>query len=294
MHAIASQCTPRWGVHAVDHPTETLNKTDALMRRYGHAELPMAGPWNDTIELLLAHKSIRAFRSDPLPEGTLETLAAAAQSAATSSNMQMWSMIAITDPTIKSEIAKASQNQKHIEQCPLFIAFIADVSRNQRVGARAGTALPVLDHFESFLVASIDAALAAQNAVIAAESLGLGTVYIGAMRNDPRRVADLLGLPAAALGVFGLCVGYADETVTTDVKPRLPQNAVLFHGRYGVTSESTLIDAYDQDMGAFSKRHEMSDDTWTKRVINRQSNIKNLNGREALIDILHAMGFGLK
>ncbi len=278
----------------MDQPTGTLNKTDALARRYGDADLPMAGPWNDTIDLLLAHQSIRAFRPDPLPAGTLETLAAAAQSAATSSNMQMWSMIAVTDPATKSAIAKASQNQKHIEQCPLFIAFIADVSRNQRVGARAATALPALDHFESFLVAAIDAALAAQNAVIAAESLGLGTVYIGAMRNQPQLIAELLGLPPGAMGVFGLCVGYADPAKTSDVKPRLPQPAVLFHGRYGIDAEGALISAYDQDMGAFSKRHEMSDDTWTGRVINRQRDIKNLNGREKLVDILHAMGFALK
>lgn len=278
----------------MDQPTGSLNKTDALARRYGHADLPMAGPWNDTIDLLLAHQSIRAFRPDPLPAGTLETLAAAAQSAATSSNMQMWSMIAVTDPETKRAIAQASQNQKHIEDCPLFIAFIADVSRNQRVGARAGKALPVLDHFESFLVAAIDAALAAQNAVIAAESLGLGTVYIGAMRNKPHIIADLLGLPPGAMGVFGLCVGYADPKKTSDVKPRLPQQSVLFHGRYGVDAEGALISAYDQDMGSFSKQHEMSDDTWTGRVLNRQGDIKNLNGRESLVATLHAMGFHLK
>ena len=278
----------------MDQPTGTRTQAHALARRYGHADLPPAGPWNATIDLLLAHQSIRAFRPDPLPDGTLETLAAAAQSAATSSNMQMWSMIAVTDTDTKRAIAQASQNQKHIEQCPLFIAFIADISRNQRVGERADTPLPALDHFESFLVAAIDAALAAQNAVIAAESLGLGTVYIGAMRNKPQIIAELLNLPTGALGVFGLCVGYADPAKISDVKPRLPQQAVLFHGRYGVGAEGALINAYDQDMGAFSKRHEMSDDTWTGRVLNRQSDIKNLNGRETLVSTLQAMGFQLK
>ena len=64
---------------------------------------------------------------------------------------------------------------------------------------------------ETFLVASVDVALAAQNAVVAAESIGLSTVYIGAMRNEPEKVADLLGLPPQCFVLFGLCVGYADR-----------------------------------------------------------------------------------
>lgn len=266
----------------------------ALAKRYGAQAIPHAGPWNETLDLLLAHRSIRAYRPDALPHGTLETLAAAAQSAATSSNMQMWSMIAVTDAATKAELAKASQNQKHIEQCPLFLVFVADLSRNRRVGQRATQELPSLDYFESFLVASIDAALAAQNAVIAAESLGLSTVYIGALRNDPQRVADLLGLPPETLGVFGLCVGYADAKAVNEVKPRLPQDNVLFHGRYGMKEEAERIAAYDKDMGAFSKRHEMSDDDWSRRVLNRLANPSNLNGRDRLFTILKAMGFQLK
>ena len=63
--------------------------------------------------------------------------------------------------------------------------------------------------------------------VVAAESLGLGTVYIGAMRNDPQRVAELVGLPKQAVVVFGLCVGHPDPAAKAEVKPRLPQSSVL-------------------------------------------------------------------
>jgi nitroreductase len=68
-----------------------------------------------------------------------------------------------------------------------------------------------------FLMAAIDTALAAQNAVVAAESLGLGTVYIGALRNQPERVAQVLGLPHKSFAVFGLCVGHADPEQPTGV-----------------------------------------------------------------------------
>ena len=70
--------------------------------------------------------------------GTLETLVAAAQSAATSSNLQTWSVIAVTDPDKKAALAKVAANQKHIEQCPLFLVWVADISRNQRLAAEEG------------------------------------------------------------------------------------------------------------------------------------------------------------
>ena len=91
-------------------------KSAALAKRYGPDAIPAAGPWNEHIELLLSHRSIRGYRLDELPEGTLETLIAAAQSAATSSNMQSWSVIAVRDPATKAELAKASNNQRHVEE----------------------------------------------------------------------------------------------------------------------------------------------------------------------------------
>jgi hypothetical protein len=147
-------------------------KITALQARYGADALPAAGPWNDTLALLLSHRSVRAYRADPLPSGTLETLIAAAQSAATSSNLQTWSVVTVTDPAKKKVLAEIANNQKHIEQCPLFLVFLADVSRLDRLATAKGMTFEGLPFVETFLVAAIDAALAAQNAVIAAESRG--------------------------------------------------------------------------------------------------------------------------
>ena len=94
-------------------------QAEALARRYG-AAVPPAGPWNETIATLLDHRSVRGFLPDPVPAGTLETLIAAAQSAATSSNMQLWSAIAVTDPAKRKVLAEIAGDQKHIEQCPLY------------------------------------------------------------------------------------------------------------------------------------------------------------------------------
>jgi nitroreductase len=271
-----------------------LTKTDSLALRYGEDSIPAAGPWNDHLGVLLSHRSVRGYRPDALPAGTLETLVAAAQSAATSSNLQTWSVISVSDPEKKARLAKIANNQKHIEQCPLFLCWLADLSRNERLGQQEDVALETIPYFETFLVAAIDAALAAQNAVTAAESIGLSTVYIGAMRNDPQAVADILGLPPRVVVVFGLCVGYPLPTVTNEVKPRLPQDAILFHDTYGNPNEMQLRSAYDARMAAFSQKHEMTQDTWTKRVIGRMGRISAMSGRDRLVGILNAMGFGLK
>jgi nitroreductase len=271
----------------------TTTREDALHARYGENP-PAGGPWNDVIASLLGHRSVRGYRSDPLPPNTLETLIAAAQSAATSSNMQSWSVVAVTEPALKAELAELSQRQAHIAQCPLFLVWLADLSRAERVGAAEGKTLEVLPYLETFLVAAIDAALAAQNAVVAAESLGLSTVYIGALRNDVPRVAKLLNLPRGCVGLFGLCVGYADPAAMTEVKPRLAQDAILYRERYQVPDEAALRASYDRSLGAFSKRNEMASYSWTERVLARLGRVASINGRDKLRDWLAALGFPLR
>ncbi len=273
---------------------DPASRDAALARRYGADAVPPAGPWNETIAALLDHRSVRAYRPDVLPAGTLETLVAAAQSAATSSNLQTWSVVVVENRAVRAELAKLANGQAHIVQCPLFLVFVADLARNRRIGERGGASLGGLDYLETYLVAAIDAALAAQNAVVAAESLGLSTVYIGALRNDPARVADLLGLPAGTMGVFGLCVGNAAEGAAGEVKPRLPQQAVLFHDRYEAGGEADLVAAYDPRMEAFSRRNEMSAARWTTRVVARLADAAALSGRDKLAGILRGLGFPLR
>ncbi len=275
-------------------PPLAHSAADSLALRYGETAAPAVGPWNDHLALLLSHRSIRGYRPDALPAGTVEMMVAAAQSAATSSNLQTWSVLAITDAEAKAKLAKIANNQKHIEQCPVFLLWLADISRNERLAAEEGTTLEVLPYQETFLVAAIDAALAAQNATVAAESIGLSSVYIGALRNNPEAVAEIAGLPKGVMCVFGMCVGYAAPNVANEVKPRLPQAVVLHHEKYDSTGEQAHRAAYDTLMAAFSSRNEMAADTWTKRVIGRMGKIPALSGRDKLVAALNTLGFSLK
>ena len=266
----------------------------ALAARYRSAAPAAAGPWNDTVATMLAHKSVRAFLPDALPAGLIERVVAAAQSAPTSSNMQTWSVIAVEDPARKARLAVIAGNQRHILQCPLLLVWVADHSRVRTLAAAAQAQSGALDYLEAFLVAAIDAALAAQNAVVALESLRLGTVYIGALRNDPQAVAVELGLPAGAAAMFGLCVGYADPAATSAVKPRLPQAAVLHRERYDATAAQRAFAGYDRDMLAFQAEQGMTPVGWTKTALARFRDAAALNGRDALRGALDALGFPIR
>ena len=273
---------------------ETID-TSLLQARYGAAAAPAAGKFNDVLRALLAHRTVRAYVPDALPPGTLETLVAAAQSAPSSSNLQLWSVIAVEDAGRKARLAQVAGGQAHIEQAPLFLVWIADLARADRVAAARGRKMEGCEYLESFVVAAIDAGLAAQNAAVAAESLGLGTCYVGALRNDPERVAAELGLPPRAMAVFGMCVGREDPARRSEIKPRLPQQAVAFRERYAPHhAEAELLAKYDATLAAFSRAQGMGDVTWTGRLFARMGSLKGLNGRERMRAMLQALGFELR
>lgn len=273
--------------------SELPTRDAALRARYGGAPVP-DGPWNAVLASMLAHRSVRAYKPNALPPGTLETVVAAAQSAATSSNMQTWSVVAVSDPETRAALARIAAGQRHITECPLFLVFLADLSRLARVGEDAGAVLHALPFLETFLVAAMDAAIAAQNAAVAAESLGLGTVYIGAVRNDPDGVAAALGLPPGAVAVTGLCIGYPDtQREQATVKPRLPQAAVLHRNRYDCADAAARA-SYDGALQAFSAKSERAAYSWTERVISRMESLSALAGRDTLRDALVRLGLPLR
>lgn len=251
---------------------------------------------NPVIDHLLNHRSVRSYSDRPLPAGTLETLVAAAQSAATSSNLQAWSVIEVQDPARRARLAKLANNQAHIVQAPLFLVWLADFSRAQRIADQHETELQAPAYLDSLLVGSVDAALAAQNAVIAAEALGLGTVYIGALRNDLQAVVEELQLPPLVYPVFGLCVGYANDEQPSAIKPRLPQAVTVHRDLYRVDTEQEqrLIQDYEAVAGAFSRGQGQQTPPWSEQVINRLKDVGALHGRERIGKVLNAQRLALR
>lgn len=267
---------------------------ELLDARYGAAEAPADVLLTDTIAGLLAHRSVRAFSGRPLPANLVETLAAAAQSASSSSNLQAFSVVAVEKAETKARLAEIAGGQKHVVEAPLVLVWLADLARLEAIGRRKGAPTEALGYLETAFIGIIDAALAAQNAVVALESLGLGSVYIGALRNRPREVAELLGLPPNVFGVFGLCVGYPDPERPADVKPRLSQRLVVHRERYDASLPQDAIDAYDGALKTFQESQKMPVVGWTGTALNRVRGPEALAGRDHIRDDLTALGFGLR
>ncbi len=255
---------------------------------------PAPGPWNDVVAGLVNHRSVRNFASAALPQGLAETLVAAAQSAASSSNLQTWSVVAVEDAARKARLSELAGNQAFVRQAPLFLVWLADLSRNERVAAERQIKLEAIDYLETLFIGIIDAALAAQNAVVALESLGLGAVYVGAIRNKPELVATELGLPPRVMAVFGLAVGYPDPTVASGVKPRLPQRAVLHREQYDKTPQPEAVLHYDAQMSDFQREQNMDVIGWLGRTIPRLRSVKSLAGRDRMREALANLGFELR
>ena len=205
---------------------------------------------NDTIRLLMDHRSIRQFTAQPVSQEQLQTIVSAAQWASSSSNVQAYSVIHVTDPEARTRISEWAGNQAHVAVSPIFLVWCADLYRLRAAyELHENPKTAYLGTTENWLVASIDVALAAQNAAIAAESMGLGVVYIGGIRNKIAQVAKLLQLPQFTSPLFGMCIGYPDQQ--PGQRPRLPQQAVLHENTYRTDELTALIRKYDETMQAY-------------------------------------------
>ena len=263
--------------------------------RYGAADVAVPSAGSPIIDHLLAHRSVRAYLPDPVDDDQLAAIVAAAQSAASSSNLHAWSVVAVRDPARKARLAEFAGDQAHIRQAPLLLVWLADLARLEEVANKVGETHAALDYLEMFEVGVIDAALAAQNAVTAAESLGLGTVYIGAMRNRPEEVATELQLPPRVVAVFGLCVGKPDPAQPAAVKPRPPQSVVLHRETYSLPAQTAGLEQYDTAMSAFYASQGMKvRGTWSNHSAKRVRDTQALSGRDRLMEALNGLGFPLK
>lgn len=199
---------------------------------------------NNTIDLLKSHRSIRKFTSKPVPQQVVEELVLAGQSASTSSFIQACTLIQINNIDDRARLAGYAGNQAYVVEASVFLVMCAHMQRH-RVACDMHNAEMLSGYTEQFITATVDCGLFAQNLMVAAESLGLGGVYIGGIRNKIAAVADLLNLPDLVYPVFGLCLGYPDQN--PEVKPRLPLKVVLRQNRYDdVGNDKELIGEYDQ------------------------------------------------
>jgi len=238
---------------------------------------------------MLKHRSIRQFTDQAITQDDLETLIKAGQAAASSSFIQAYSIIRVTDKNTRAKIAEAAGGQQWINHAPEFLVFCADLKRIELACIKSGQG-ELEGHTEHFVAATVDVALVAQNVLLAAESIGLGGVYIGGIRNDPQLLSDLLTLPDQVYPVFGMCLGY--PSIDPEVKPRFPVTSILHQEKYQVTKLENVVAAYDTQMKDYyksrSENNRLSD--WSSQT----AKAIQLKKREHMHDFLQGKGFLLK
>jgi len=227
----------------------------------------------ETIRVMESHVSVRKFRPDPLEEDMVRAVLAAACRAPTSSNLQAYSLIVVRDPAVKHELSVLTGNQRHVEEAPVFVAVCADLSRAAAACEMHGREFQ--GHtMEMTLVSVIDATLVGMCAAVAAESLGLGTVMIGGVRNRPEEICQLLGTPPRCFVVFGLCLGKPLDR--PDQKPRLREEALIHWERYDTSNAAQSLKLYDEALRSHYEKtgRPTAASSWTSHISEEFSRVR--------------------
>lgn len=229
---------------------------------------------NKTIETLLNHRSIRKFKDTKLTTEQIHTIVKTAQQASTSSHVMAYTIIGITDEKLKAEL-KAVSGQPYVQDNGHLFVFCGDLNRiyKQASPAEQAQMQESIESTEQFIVTTIDVALAAQNATIAAESMGLGTCFLGSLRNDINHVNNLLDLPEHVIPLFGLAVGYPDQQ--PEIKPRLPIEAIYHENTYATAdNHSEIITDFDNQLASYYENRSKNArvDTWSAQMIRKYKN----------------------
>ena len=225
---------------------------------------------NPVLESLFKHKSIRKYQNKPLEDEKLGLIVKAAQAAPTWCNGEQVSIVVVKDQATKDKIKELCWGQTHVGSCATFLVFCADYYRLSLAFEKAGKKKEdfekYMSNIDTLLIGSHDVGIALQNATVAAESMGLGTCHIGAIRNKPLEIVKLLNLPKYVIPLVGLTVGYPDDD--PGLKPRLPPKAVCFGEKYSTENAKAGIDEYDETFKKYLAQRESNarDCNWSQRI----------------------------
>ena len=272
---------------------------ELLRQRFGVAgDIDDGLQVTETIAGILARRTIRSYRDEEVPGDLVRVLLACAQSAPAKSDLQQYSIIHVTDIKLKTELARLADT-RWLATAPVLLVFCGDLRRVQRIAELRGKPY-AQNTLDSFMNAAVDAGLALQSFIIAAEAAGLGCCAISQVRNRIDEVADLLALPSGVFPLAGLSAGWPAEERAVSL--RLPPAVVVHRNRYDDSDLGAEVDAYDQRRHAafpIGPRGQVHNDVygvadfygWSEHVARRLSRPE---GRETLRAFLQSRGFELR
>lgn len=190
--------------------------------------------------LLAPHRSIRRFKPDPVPEELVLAILSEAQRAPTDATAQMYSLVRVKDRDLRVAISQACGGVPPMESAPEFFLVCADLHRVRALLQLEGLPFGHFPHI-GLHFATVDASLAAQRLMDAAEAAGLGVCPIGAIVNGIARLPALCQLPPLVMPLFGVCLGYPDED--PPLRPRLPLSLVVHENTYRIPHQEELRQA---------------------------------------------------
>jgi nitroreductase/FMN reductase (NADPH)/FMN reductase [NAD(P)H] len=183
---------------------------------------------NEVIKNLMERKSVRSFTDQPVSKEDLRTILEAASNAPTAGNQQMYTILHITDQTLKEQLAETCDHQPFIAKAPLVLVFLADV-RKWYDAFCENHCNPRKPGIGDLMLAVDDSLIAAQNAVTAAQSLGIGSCYIGDVMEQCETQRELLKLPEYVFPAAMVVFGYPTQQQLERPKPERCPLSVLVH-----------------------------------------------------------------
>ncbi|MFQ5499669.1 MAG: nitroreductase family protein [Candidatus Zixiibacteriota bacterium] len=257
---------------------------------------------NDALEFLNSHTSVRQFTDQAVSTDDERRIVETAERSPTSSNLHAYSIIGIRDQGKKDKLAELCGGQGHVAKSSLFLVFCADLFRLSRLCEQRGYRHNS-DTAEMFIIATVDAALAAGRALMAAQALGMGGVMVGGIRDCIADVSSLLDLPELTSPVMGMSLGYPVSPAKT--KPRLPIDGLYFREQYRPEQIDTAVDEYDstiERMG-YLRGREVEPElypnfsgrySWSEHSARRMATTEPGALRAHMLPFLHKQGLMLK
>jgi nitroreductase len=200
-------------------------------------------PYEPWLRQMLVRRTHRRYLDQPVSDAIVRLLLASAFAASSKSDFQQASVIWVKDPDRRERLGVLFPDMPWIGTAPVFLVFLGDARRLDRIGELRGHDLNNAT-LEGFFNAAIDGALALQTCILVAETIGLGTCPISVLRNRIADVEKILELPDKVFPVAGLCLGYPDQPGF--VSMRLPLDATVHIDRYDDSRLAAAVDAYDK------------------------------------------------
>lgn len=240
---------------------------------------------NKTIDLLMAHSSCRSFEDRPVPDDVADTIIKCAQHAPTSSYLQAYTIIKVEDKEKRKALAEFAGGQEWVEKAGLALLFCADLHRLDVMLNVADK--NILHNEELYTVAVTDAALASSRALVAAQALGLGGVFVGGVRNETEKMAELFGLPELVFPMYVVCMGYPAEVPPQ--RPRMDASLISAVDAYPEITGPKQLDDYEKEVSDYflNITNGRSGRGW----IARAEHAISVKPRYSVGDFLHKAGF---